>query len=71
MPWIVSRFTPDSAPTPVATVASRKEANDLIARMEAVDPKGSLVFYSRVEVRDKSPTFRDLKSAAIALAFCE
>lgn len=71
MPWIVSRFAFDSAPSPVATVASRKEANELIARLEAADPKGSLVFYSRVEVVDKSPTFRDVKSAALALALGE
>lgn len=73
MPWIVSRFTFDSAPSPVATVATRKEANELIARLEAADPKGSLIFYSRVEVEveNDSPTFRDVKSAALALAFGE
>lgn len=71
MPWIVSRFTFDSSPSPVALVASRKEANEHIARLEASDPKGSLVFYSRVEVKDESPTFRDVKSAALALAFGE
>ena len=73
MPWIVSRFTFDSAPnpSPVAKVASRKEANELIARLEAADPKGSLVFYSRLEVDEDRPTFRDVKSAALALAFGE
>lgn len=73
MPWIVSRLPFNSDPSPVATVATRKEANELIARLEAADPKGSLIFYSRVEVEveNDSPTFRDVKSAALALAFGE
>lgn len=68
MTWIISRFTFDSTPTPVGSAATRLEANEKIAALEAADPKGSLVFYSRVEVKDTTPTFRSVKRVASALA---
>lgn len=69
--WLVSRLPFNSSPSPVAMCASRKEANELIAKLESEDPKGSLIFYSRVEVDAPASSFRAVKSAACALAAFE
>jgi hypothetical protein len=72
MPYLVSRIPSyDSAPTPLAIVGSRREANELIAKLESADPKGSLIFYSRVEVDAPASSFRAVKSAALSLAFAD
>jgi hypothetical protein len=62
--WLVSRVPLFGKETPVAVCESREDANKLIAKLEDADPKGSLVWYNRVEVVDSDPTFCVADAAA-------
>jgi len=69
-PYLVSRVLPDGSSTPLAVAPSRKDANDMIAKLEAADPKGTLVFYSRTPVESApSAGFRVAKLASALAAF--
>jgi hypothetical protein len=64
--FLVSRLAFDGSPQPLAVCPSREAANKLIADLEAADPKGSLIFYSRVPMKESDSTegFRVSKLAA-------
>jgi hypothetical protein len=71
-PYVISRVLPDGSETFIETAPSRDAANKRIAALEALDPKGSLIWYSRVPLEVVKPkTFRSVKSVAIALAAFE
>ncbi len=71
-PYLISRVLPDGSETFIETAPSRAAANKRIAELEALDPKGTLVFYSRVPLEVVKPkTFRTVKSVALALAAFE
>ena len=71
-PYLVSRVLPDGSSTPLAVAPSRKDANEMIAKLEAADPKGTLVFYSRVPMEAApSAGFRVAKAASVLASFAE
>lgn len=65
MRYLISRITFPGSPVPVAIAPSREAANEMIAKLEADDPKGSIVLYSREPMVETAPKdFRVVKVAS-------
>lgn len=66
MRYLISRITFPGSPVPVAIAPSREAANEEIAKLEAADPKGTLIFYTREPMVEAAPKndFRVVKVAS-------
>lgn len=73
MRYIISRISFPGSPVPVAIAPSREEANKLIADLEAKDPKGAIIFYSREPMVEAAPKkdFRVSRVASAIASFCD
>ena len=73
-PYLVSRLSFLGSPEPLAVCDSREAANKMIAELEAKDPKGSLVFYTRVPMKERGESSRGFRVSRVAsaiAAFCD
>lgn len=73
MRYLISRLSFPGSPVPVAIVPSREAANEMIAKLEAADPKGTLIFYTREPMVEAAPAkgFRVVKVASALAAWAD